>query len=87
MTASQHRILELIQQWHTSLCVSSRYKHDFKHIGDMYRLLICKGYRFPELPPEATAALVPPETLKTAEELEAQDMAAYGVVFILYSCN
>jgi hypothetical protein len=60
LTASQHKILELIQQWHATLCIHSRYKNDFKHIGDMYRLLIYKGYRFPELSQDAMTVLNPP---------------------------
>ncbi|ORY47350.1 VHS-domain-containing protein [Rhizoclosmatium globosum] len=39
----QIRILELIQQWNSTLCVHSRYREDFKHITDMYRLLSYKG--------------------------------------------
>ncbi|KAJ3043112.1 hypothetical protein HDV00_005726 [Rhizophlyctis rosea] len=74
----QHRILELVQQWNATLCVSSRYKNDFKHINDMYRLLSYKGYRFPPLSKEAASVLTEPEALKTEEELEEEDKIAQG---------
>ncbi|KAJ1339690.1 hypothetical protein BSLG_005723 [Batrachochytrium salamandrivorans] len=35
ITATQHRILELMQLWNATLCVNSRYKEDFKHINDI----------------------------------------------------
>ena len=68
LTCAQYKILELIQQWHATLCVSSRYRHDFKHVGDMYRLLIYKGkflilivgYRFPDLAEESKVGLITP---------------------------
>ena len=50
----QQRILELLQQWNSTLCVTSRYKEDFKHINDMYRLLSFKGYNFPTLSVDPT---------------------------------
>ncbi|KAJ3285252.1 hypothetical protein HK104_009580 [Borealophlyctis nickersoniae] len=78
VTSVQHRILELIQQWNSTLCVSSRYKEDFKHINDMYRLLQYKGYRFPAMSKEAANVLAPPQGLKTEEELEAEDKIAQG---------
>ncbi|TPX71443.1 hypothetical protein SpCBS45565_g00998 [Spizellomyces sp. 'palustris'] len=74
----QHRILELIQQWNATLCVTSRYKDDFKHINDMYRLLSYKGYRFPPLSKDAEAVLNPSHTFKTEEELEQEDKIAQG---------
>jgi hypothetical protein len=41
--------LELIAEWNVIYGQESRYKDDFKHINDMYRLLEFKGYRFPEI--------------------------------------
>ncbi|KAI8922909.1 VHS domain-containing protein [Entophlyctis helioformis] len=77
---TQHRILEMIQLWNATLCVNSRYKEDFKHINDMYRLLMYKGYRFPELSADAvTSFSVDGNGLKTEEELEAEDRKAHGV--------
>ncbi|KAJ3218968.1 hypothetical protein HDU67_003332 [Dinochytrium kinnereticum] len=78
VTPPQYRILELIQQWNATICVSSRYKDDFKHITDMYRLLSYKGYNFPGLSNEAAAVLAPRDTLQTEEELEEQDRIAQG---------
>ncbi|KAI9093053.1 VHS domain-containing protein [Phlyctochytrium arcticum] len=73
-----HRILELIQVWNATLCVTSRYKDDFKHINDMYRLLSYKGYRFPQMARDAGAGLNPTESFKTEEELENEDKVAQG---------
>ncbi|KAJ3195792.1 hypothetical protein HK101_011047 [Irineochytrium annulatum] len=78
ITPTQYRILELIQQWNATLCVNSRYKDDFKHITDMYRLLSYKGYHFPGLATDSAAVLTPRDTLQTEEELEEQDRVAQG---------
>ncbi|KAJ3355751.1 hypothetical protein HDU83_002756 [Entophlyctis luteolus] len=86
----QFRILELIQQWNATLCVSSRYREDLKNISDMYRLLAYKGYRFPEMSHDSAAVLSAPvighnlvklkflQTLKSEEELEEEDRIAQG---------
>ncbi|KAJ1567737.1 hypothetical protein HK405_004955 [Cladochytrium tenue] len=83
----QYRILELIEQWNSTICVTSRYKDDFKHITDMYRLLSYKGYRFPGVSGDAAAVLTASEmysnrmniqSLKTEEELEDEDKIAQG---------
>eukprot|EP00842_Homolaphlyctis_polyrhiza_P000747 jgi/Hompol1/1673/HPOL_002486-RA len=82
VTITQHRILELIQLWNATLCVTSRYKEDFQHINDMYRLLMYKGYRFPELREDAVQSLGEENRgLKTEEELEQEDRKAQGVPF------
>ncbi|KAI8799943.1 putative ADP-ribosylation factor-binding protein C25H2.16c, partial [Cladochytrium replicatum] len=73
----QYHILEMIQLWHSTLCVTSRHKDDFKNINDMYRLLQYKGYRFPKLNPDASVMLST-EVLKTEEELEQEDKLAQG---------
>jgi hypothetical protein len=56
-TPVQTRILEMIQEWYTTLCKTSRYKEDLIHIRDMHRLLAFKGYRFPPAKKTATAVL------------------------------
>lgn len=48
------RILELISGWKESLCVESRWKEDLGNIRDMHRLLTFKGYRFRDLPRQAS---------------------------------
>ncbi|TPX53852.1 hypothetical protein PhCBS80983_g06134 [Powellomyces hirtus] len=78
ITVVHHRILELVQQWNSTLCVTSRYKDDFKHINDMYRLLTYKGYRFPPISKDAAAVLNPTQTFQTEEELEEEDKIAQG---------
>ncbi|KAJ3160697.1 hypothetical protein HDU86_000456 [Geranomyces michiganensis] len=78
VTMVHHRILELVQQWNSTLCVTSRYKDDFKHINDMYRLLTYKGYRFPPISQDAAAVLNPSGTFQTEEELEQEDKIAQG---------
>ncbi|KAI8615358.1 hypothetical protein BC830DRAFT_1123169 [Chytriomyces sp. MP71] len=74
----QFRILELIQQWNSTLCVSSRYKEDFRHITDMYRLLSYKGYRFPGVSTDSAAVLTVSSSLKSENELEEEDRIAQG---------
>lgn len=37
------KILELIHEWRSTLCVRSKYKEDLLHIRDMHRLLAYKG--------------------------------------------
>ncbi|KAJ3076736.1 hypothetical protein HDU98_000616 [Podochytrium sp. JEL0797] len=75
----QFRILELIQQWNSTLCVTSRYRDDFKNISDMYRLLSYKGYRFPGVSNDSAAVLTAPSSmLKSEDELEEEDRVAQG---------
>jgi hypothetical protein len=42
-TPTQSKILELIHEWKSTLCVSSKHKEDLVHIRDMHRLLGYKG--------------------------------------------
>ncbi|CAG8563879.1 4740_t:CDS:10, partial [Funneliformis caledonium] len=65
----QLRILEFIQAWKSTICVTSRHKEDLVHINDMYRLLLYKDNR-------SAAVLNPSETLKSPDELEQEDRAA-----------
>ena len=37
------KILELINEWKSTICVTSKYKDDLVHIRDMHRLLSYKG--------------------------------------------
>ncbi|OAD76782.1 hypothetical protein PHYBLDRAFT_180223 [Phycomyces blakesleeanus NRRL 1555(-)] len=70
------RTLYLIKEWKVGLADMSRFKQDFSMIKEMYRLLRYKGYRFPEIREESIRALVPPEELRTADELEEEDRLA-----------
>ncbi|KAF9917907.1 hypothetical protein FBU30_000463 [Linnemannia zychae] len=75
-TPVQTRILEMIQEWYTTLCKTSRYKEDLIHIRDMHRLLAFKGYRFPPVKKSATAVLNSVDSLKSSAQLEEEDRAA-----------
>ncbi|KAF8937562.1 hypothetical protein BGZ58_002475 [Dissophora ornata] len=75
-TPIQTRVLEMIQEWYTTLCRTSRYKEDLVHIKDMHRLLSFKGYRFPQAKKTAAAVLNPVESLKSPAELEEEDRVA-----------
>ncbi|KAF9966055.1 hypothetical protein BGZ70_003417 [Mortierella alpina] len=75
-TPVQTRILELIQEWYTTLCKTSRYKEDLVHIRDMHRLLNFKGYKFPQTKTSAAAVLNPVDSLKSPAELEEEDRVA-----------
>ncbi|CAJ0636931.1 10553_t:CDS:10 [Entrophospora sp. SA101] len=72
----QLKILEFIQEWKITICTTSRYKDDLVHINDMYRLLVYKGYIFPEVDNRSASVLIPKETLKSPEELEEEDRVA-----------
>ncbi|RHZ68254.1 hypothetical protein Glove_296g57 [Diversispora epigaea] len=72
----QMRILGFIQEWKSTICTTSRHKDDLRHINDMHRLLLYKGYIFPELDDKSAAVLNPTETLKSPDELEEEDRAA-----------
>lgn len=80
---THHRILEMIGEWNLSLAQNSRYKDDFKHVNDMFRLLQYKGYKFPETSKDIF--LLPPMTLQTEDQLEAEDRENQGAVFALYN--
>ena len=60
--------------------MNSRYKEDFKHINDMYRLLKYKGYTFPDVRADALMALnTEPSGLRTEEQLEEEDRRIQGI--------
>ncbi|KAJ3366059.1 hypothetical protein GGF32_007559 [Allomyces javanicus] len=73
---TQRRILEFIQQWNVTLVQNGKYKRDLLHIADMYHLLLTKGYRFPGVAQSAVAVMLHPnESLKSAEEMEEEEIA------------
>ncbi|KAL2013992.1 hypothetical protein VTN00DRAFT_1517 [Thermoascus crustaceus] len=72
----QHRILESIEEWRQTICQTSRYKEDLGFIRDMHRLLLYKGYTFPEIRHEDAAVLNPSDNLRSAEEMEEEERAA-----------
>lgn len=55
----QGKILEAIEEWRGTICQTSRYKEDLGFIRDMHRLLLYKGYMFPEVRREDAAVLNP----------------------------
>lgn len=72
----QLKILEAIEEWRQTICQTSRYKEDLGFIRDMHRLLLYKGYVFPEVKREDAAVLNPSDNLKSAEEMEEEERAA-----------
>ncbi|RMJ26644.1 VHS domain protein [Aspergillus sp. HF37] len=72
----QHRILEAIEEWRQTICQTSRYKEDLGFIRDMHRLLLYKGYMFPEVRHEDAAVLNPSDNLRSAEEMEEEEREA-----------
>ncbi|KAK7897912.1 ARF-binding protein [Exophiala xenobiotica] len=72
----QSKILEAIEEWRQTICQTSRYKDDLGFIRDMHRLLLYKGYMFPEVRREDAAVLNPSDNLRSAEEMEEEDRAA-----------
>jgi ADP-ribosylation factor-binding protein GGA len=80
ISSTQRKILELIAEWNFTYATKSRYKDDFKHINDMYRLLEFKGYRFPQIKDGEIASFEPEMNLKTEEQLEKEDQINNGLV-------
>ncbi|CDM33686.1 hypothetical protein DTO006G1_4439 [Penicillium roqueforti] len=72
----QHRILESIEEWRQTICQTSRYKDDLGFIRDMHRLLLYKGYMFPEVRREDAAVLNPSDNLRSADEMEEEEREA-----------
>ncbi|KAK2749218.1 hypothetical protein FQN57_006834 [Myotisia sp. PD_48] len=72
----QQRILEAIEEWRQTICQTSKYKEDLGHIRDMHRLLLYKGYMFPEVRREDAAVLNPSDNLQSAEEMEEEEKVA-----------
>lgn len=42
-TPVQSKILELVHEWRSTICVTSKHREDLAHIRDMHRLLGYKG--------------------------------------------
>jgi ADP-ribosylation factor-binding protein GGA len=76
VTRVQNRILELIEEWRSTICVTSKYREDLGFIRDMHRLLSYKGYTFPAVKKEDAAVLNPTNDLRSAEEMEEEERAA-----------
>ncbi|KAK4695365.1 ADP-ribosylation factor-binding protein GGA, partial [Lecanoromycetidae sp. Uapishka_2] len=72
----QMKILEMIEEWRSTICQTSRYKEDLGFIRDMHRLLSYKGYIFPEVRREDAAVLNPSDNLQSADEMEEEEKAA-----------
>lgn len=75
-TRVQNRILELIEEWRSTICVTSKYREDLGFIRDMHRLLSYKGYTFPAVKKEDAAVLNPTDNLRSAEEMEEEERSA-----------
>ncbi|KAF2155137.1 VHS-domain-containing protein [Myriangium duriaei CBS 260.36] len=75
-TRTMNRILELIEEWRSTICQTSKHKEDLGFIRDMHRLLSYKGYVFPEVRREDAAVLNPSDNLKSAEEMEEEEKSA-----------
>ena len=63
----QTRVLEAIEEWRQTICQTSRYKEDLGFIRDMHRLLLYKGYMFPEVRREDAAVLNPTDVRQDLE--------------------
>lgn len=61
----QNKILEAIEEWRSTICQTSRYKEDLGFIRDMHRLLLYKGYMFPEVRMDDAAVLNPSDVCST----------------------
>lgn len=72
----QTKILEAIEEWRATICQTSKYKEDLGFVRDMHRLLLYKGYMFPEVRRDDAAVLNPSDNLKSAEEMEEEERAA-----------
>ena len=57
----QSKILELVEEWRSTICQTSKYREDLGFIRDMHRLLSYKGYTFPAVKREDAAVLNPSE--------------------------
>lgn len=70
------KILSLIHEWKSTICVTSKHKEDLVHVRDMHRLLSYKGYRFPDYDRRSAAVLTPSDVrCSTAIESDRADAA------------
>lgn len=72
-TKVQRLILGQIEEWYQTICRTSKYKNDFVYIKDMHRLLLNKGYIFPEVKVEDAAVLNPLDNLKLLEQIQQEE--------------
>lgn len=72
-TKVQRLILGQIEEWYQTICRTSKYKNDFVYIKDMHRLLLNKGYIFPEVKLEDAAVLNPLDNLKLLEQIQQEE--------------
>lgn len=74
----QRMVLAQIEEWYQTICKTSKYKDDFGYIRDMHRLLLNKGYVFPEVKVEDAAVLNPADTLKSLEDIQKEDAIVHS---------
>lgn len=74
----QRMILAQIEEWYQTICKTSKYKLDFGYIRDMHRLLLNKGYVFPEVKVEDAAVLNPADTLKSLEDIQKEEAIVHS---------
>lgn len=74
----QRMVLAQIEEWYQTICKTSKYKEDFGYIRDMHRLLLNKGYVFPEVKVEDAAVLNPSDNLKSLEDIQKEDAIVHS---------
>lgn len=74
----QRLILAQIEEWYQTICKTSKYKEDFGYIRDMHRLLLNKGYVFPEVKLEDAAVLNPSDNLKSLEDIQKEEAIVHS---------
>lgn len=74
----QRMILSQIEEWYQTICKTSKYKEDFGYIRDMHRLLLNKGYVFPEVKLEDAAVLNPSDNLKSLDEIQKEEAIVHS---------
>lgn len=74
----QRMVLAQIEEWYQTICKTSKYKEDFGYIRDMHRLLLNKGYIFPEVKVEDAAVLNPSDNLKSLDEIQKEEAIVHS---------
>lgn len=74
----QKMILAQIEEWYQTICKTSKYKEDFGYIRDMHRLLLNKGYVFPEVKLEDAAVLNPSDNLKSLDDIQKEEAIVHS---------
>lgn len=74
----QRLILAQIEEWYQTICKTSKYKEDFGYIRDMHRLLLNKGYVFPEVKLEDAAVLNPSDNLKSLDDIQKEEAIVHS---------